>query len=142
MLIFLQNTISYTNVYMYMSAQFSCSVMSDSLQHYGLQHTRLPCSWNSCALSQWCHPTNSSSAIPFSSWLLSIPTSGSFPISQFFASDGQSIEASASASVLQMNIQDCFPVGLIGLISLQSKGLSRVYIHIYICIGYCILQKY
>ena len=112
---------------MYMSAQFSCSVMSDSLQHHGLQHTRLPCSWSSYASSQWCHPTISSSAIPFSSWLLSFPSSGSFPINQFFASDGQSIEASASAPVLQMNIQDWFPVGLIGLISWLSKGHPRVF---------------
>ena len=108
------------------SVQFSHSVMSDSLRPHGLQHTRLP--WpsttpgvhsNSCPLSQWCHPTISSSVIPFSSCLQSFPASGSFPMSQLFASDGQSFGVSASASVLPMNIQDW--------ISLQSKGLSRVF---------------
>ena len=85
-----------------------------------------PCS-NSCPLSQWCHPTISFSVIPFSSCLQSFPESGSFPMSQFFASGGQSIGVSASASVLPMNIQDWFPLGLTGMISLQSKGLSRVF---------------
>ena len=116
------------------SVQLSCSVMSDSLQPHGLQHTRSPCpspypgaGSNSCPSSRWCHPTISSSVVPFSSHLQSFPTSGSFPRSQFFTSGGQSIGASASASVLPMNIEDWFPLGLIGLISLQSKGLSRVF---------------
>ena len=107
--------------------------MSSSLQPHGLQQARLPypsptpgaCS-NSCASSRWCYPTVSSSVIPFSG-LPSFPASGSFPMSQFFASGGQSIRASASASVLPMNIQDWFPLGLTGLISLESKGLSRVF---------------
>ena len=114
--------------------QFSLSVASDSLQPHGLQHTRLPypsptpraCS-NSCPSSQWCHPTISSFIIPFSSCLQSCPASGSFPMSQFSRWGGQSIGASASASVLPMNIQDWFPLGLIGCIALQSKGLSRVF---------------
>ena len=104
-----------------------------------LQQARFPCPstspgvcLNSCPLSRWCHPTISSSVVPFSSCLLSFPASGSFPISQLFTSGGQSIGASASASVLPMNIQDCFPLGLTGLISLQSKGLSRVFTHIII----------
>ena len=93
--------------------QFSHSVVSDSLQPHGLQHARLPCPSptpgtysNSSPPSRWCHPTSSSSVVPFSSCLQSFPTSGSFPMSQFFASDGQSIGVSASASVLPMNIQD------------------------------------
>ena len=114
--------------------QFSHSLMSSSLWPHGLQHTRLPspsptpstCS-NSCPSSQWYHPTISSSVVHFSSCLLSIPASGSFPMSQFFASDGQSIGVSASASVLPMSIQDWFPLGLTRLISLQSKELSRVF---------------
>ena len=105
---------------------FSCSVMSISLWPYGLQHTRFPCPGvcsNSCSLSRWSHPTVSSSAIPFSSCLQSFPESGSFPMSWLFALAGQSIEA--SASVLPMNIQDWFPLGLTGLISLLSQGLSK-----------------
>ena len=101
----------------------SCVGLCD---HNGLQHARLRCpSWtpgacsNSCPSSQWCHPTISSSVVPFSSHLQS------FPVSQFFASGSQSIRVSASASVLPMNIQDWFPLGLTGLISLQSKRLSR-----------------
>ena len=116
------------------SVQFSHSFMSDSLQPHGLQHTRLPCPSptpgacsNSCSSSQWCHPTISSSVIPFSSCLQSFPASGSFLISQFFTLGGQTIGASALASVLLMNIQDWFPLGWTGLISLQSKGLSRVF---------------
>ena len=108
--------------------------MSDSLQPHGLQHTKLPCPsptpgacWNPCPLSRWCHPTISSSVVPFFSHLQSFPVSGSFQISQFLASGGQSIGVSASASVLPMNIQDWFPLGWTGLISLQSKGLSRVF---------------
>ena len=115
------------------SVQFSRSVVSDILRPRGLQHARISypsstpraCS-NSCPLSQWCHPTISSSVIPFSSCLQSFPTSGSFPMSQFFALGGQSIGVSASASVLPMNIQDWFPLGLTGEFSLQSKRLSRV----------------
>ena len=101
---------------------------------HGLQHTRLPCPSptpgaysNSCPLNQWCHPTISSSVIPFSSHLQSFPASGSFQMSQFLASGDQSTGASASASVLPMNIQDWFPLGWTGWISLQSKGLSRVF---------------
>ena len=116
------------------SVQFSHSVMSNSLRPHGLQYTRLPCPSptpgaysNSCPSSQWCHPAISSSVSPFSSRLQSFPPSGSFPISQFFASGGQSIGVSASASVLPMNIQDWFPLGWIDWISLQSKGLSRVF---------------
>ena len=108
--------------------------MSNSLQPHGLQHTRLSCPSlspgicsNSCPSSQWCHPTISSSVVPFSSCLQSFPASGSFPKSQFFTSGGQRIGASASASVLPMNIQDWFPLGLTDLITLQSKGLLRVF---------------
>ena len=116
------------------SFQFSCSVVSDCLRPHGLQHARLPhpsptpraCS-NSCPLSQWCYPTTSSSVILFSSCLQSFQASGSFPMSRFFPSGGQSIEVSASATVLPMNIQDWFPLGWTRLISLQSKGLSRVF---------------
>ena len=116
------------------SVQFSCSVMSYSLWPHGLQHARLPypspapgaCS-NSCPSSRWYHPTISSSVVPFSSCLQSFPASGSFPVSQFFTSGGQSIGASASASVLPVNIQDWFPLGLTALISLLSEGLSRVF---------------
>ena len=110
------------------------SVISDSLPPHGLQHTRLPCPSptpgayaNSCLLSWWCHPTISSSVIPFSSCLQFFPASGSFPISQFFASGGQSIGVSASASVLPMNIKDWFPLVWTGWISSQSKGLLRIF---------------
>ena len=116
------------------SVQFSCSVVSDSLWPHGLQRTRPPCPSptpgacsNSCPLNWWCHPTISSSVALFSSYPQPFPASESFPISQFFASGGHSIGASASASVLPMNIQDWFPLGLTGWISLQSKGLSRVF---------------
>ena len=110
------------------------SVVSNSLwPYYGLQHTRLPCPSpslracsNSCPLSQWCHPTISSSVVPFSSCLQSFLASGSFPMSQFFPSCGKSIGILASASVLPMNIQDWFALGWTGWISLQSKGLLRV----------------
>ena len=108
--------------------------MSDSLQPHGLQHARLPCPSptprtysNSCPSCWWWHPTISSSVIPFSSCLQSFPVSGSFPMSQFFESGGQSIGVSASASVLPVNIQDWFPLRLTGWISLLSKGLSRVF---------------
>ena len=116
------------------SVQFSRSVVSNSLRPHGLQHAKPPCPLttprvysNSCPLSRWCHPTISSSVIPFSSHLQSFPASGSFQMSQFFASGGQSTGASDSASVLPMNIQDWFPLGWIGWISLLSKGLSRVF---------------
>ena len=108
--------------------------MSDSLQPHGLQHARLhwpsptprACS-SSCPLSQWCHPTISSSVVPFSSFLQSFPASRSFPMSRFFASGGQSIGVSASASVLPVNTQNWFPLGWTGWTSLQSKGLSSVF---------------
>ena len=114
-----------------LSVQFSCSVMSNSLRPHGLQqHARFPCPSptpgaysNSCPLSWWCHPITSSSVIPFSSHFQSFPASGSLPVSQFLASGGQGTGISASASVLPMNIQDWFPLGWTGLISLQSKGL-------------------
>ena len=106
--------------------------LSDSLRPLGLQHARAPCpsstprAWsNSCPSSQWCHPTISSFVIPFFTCLQSFPASGSFPGSQFFASGGQSIGVLASASVLPMNIQDWFPLGWTGWISLQSKGLPK-----------------
>ena len=116
------------------SVQFSRSVVSDSLQPRGLQHIRLPCPSptpgiysNSCPLHWWCHPTISPSIVLSSSHLQAFPASGSFPMSQLFPSGGQSIGVSASASVLPMNIQDWFPLGWTGLISLQPKGLSRVF---------------
>ena len=114
--------------------QFSRSVVSNSLQPHRLQHVRPPCPSstpeacsNSCPLSQWCHPTISFSVFPFSSRLRSFPASGSFPMSQLFTSGGQSVGASASESVLPMNIQDWFPLELNGWVSLQSKGLLRVF---------------
>ena len=121
-----------------LSVQFSHSVMSDSLRPHGLQHTSLSirfpwvsptpgaCSYP-CPLSLWCHPTISPSVVALSPCLQSFPASGSFPMSQFFASGGQSIGVSASASALPMNIQDWSPLGWAGWISLQSKGLSRVF---------------
>ena len=116
------------------SVQFSHSVVSNSLQPRRLQRVRPPCPSptlgiysDSCLLSLWCHPTISSSVVPFSSRLQSFPASGSFQMSQFFTSGGQSIGVSASTSVLPMNIQDWSPLGLTGWISLQSKGLSRVF---------------
>ena len=116
------------------SVPFSHSVVSDSSRHRGLQHIRLPCPSptpsaysNSCPLSWWCHPTISSSVIPFSSCLQSFPASGCFPMCQFFPSVGQSIGVSASASVLPMNIQEWFPLGWTGWIFLQPKGLWRVF---------------
>ena len=115
------------------SVQFSLSVVSNSLWPHGIHHARLPrpsstpvaCS-NLHPSSRWCHPTISSSVIPFSSRLQSFPGSGSFPMSQFFTSGSQSIGVSASASVLPMNIQDWFLLGQTGLISFLSKGSSRV----------------
>jgi len=121
-------------IYLRTVVQFSRSVVSDSLQPPGLQHARLPCPSpthgvypNSCPLSWWCHPTISSSVFPFSSCHQSFPASGSFQMSQLFASGGQSIGISPSTSVLPMNIQDWSPLEWTGWISLQSKGLSRVF---------------
>ena len=116
------------------SVQFNCSVVSDSLWPHGLQHARPPCPLltprvypNSCPLSQWCHPAISSSDIPFSFCPQSFSASGSFEMSQLFTSGGQNIGVSASTSVLPVNTQDWFPLGWTGWISLQSKGLSRVF---------------
>ena len=117
----------------FLLVQFSLSVVSDCLQPHGLQHSRPPCPSpaprahsNSHPLSWWCHPTISSSVVPFFC-VQSFSVSGSFPMSQFFASVGQSIRVSASASLLPVNIQAWFPLGWAGWISLQSKGLSRVF---------------
>ena len=121
------------------SVQFSHSVVSDPLRHHESQHTRLPCPppspgslvplpfLNSCTSSLWCHPAISSSVFPFSSCPQSLPASGSFPMSQLFAWGGQSIGVSASTSVLPMNTQGWSTLGWTGWISLQSKGLSRVF---------------
>ena len=116
------------------SIQFSHSVVSDSLWPHEQQHTRPPCLSptprvypNSCPSSRWCHPTISSSVLPFSSCPQYFPASGSFPKNQLFAWGGQSIGVSASASVLPMNTQDWSPLGWTGWTSLQSKGLSRVF---------------
>ena len=126
--------ISESSIAKWCSIQFSYSVMSDSLWPHGLQPARLPCpslfprvSSNFCPLSRWCHPNISSSVVPFSSCLHSFPALGSFPISQLFTSGGQSIRVSASTSLLPMNTQDWSPLGWTGWISLQSKGLSRVF---------------
>jgi len=113
--------------------QSSHSFVSDSLRPHRLKHARPPCPStpgacsNSCPSSCGCHSTISYPVVPFSTCLQSFPASGSFPMSQFFESGGQSIRISALASVLPMSIQDWFPLGLTGLISLQSKGLSRVF---------------
>ena len=116
------------------SVQFSHSVVSNSLWSHEPQHVRTPCLsrtprvyTNSCPLSQWCHPTISSSVVPFSSCLQSFPASGSFQLNQLFVSGGQSTGVSASTSVLPMNTQNWSPLGWTGWISLQSKGLSRVF---------------
>ena len=120
--------------WIFSSVQFSHSVVSNSLRPHGLQHARPPrlsptpgVYSNSCPLSLWCHPTISSTVFPFSSHLQSFPASRSFPMSQFLTSSGLSIGVSASASVLPMNIQDWLSLGLTGLISLQSKTLSRLF---------------
>ena len=117
--------------------QFSRSVVSNSLRPHESQHTRPPCPSptpgvysNSCPSSRWCHPAISSSVVPFSSCPQPLPASGSFPMSQLFTWGGQSIGVSASASVLPMNTQDWCPSGWTGRISLQSKGLSRVFSNI------------
>ena len=116
------------------SIQFSRSVVSDSLRPHGLQHPRIPCLSptpraysNSCPFLQWCHPTISSSVVPFCSCLQSFSATKSFPMSLFFTSGGQSTGVSASTSALPMNIQDWFPLGLTELILLQSKRHSRVF---------------
>ena len=116
------------------SVQFSRSIVSNSLQPHEPQHARPPCPSptprvhpNPCPLSRWCHPTSSSSVVPFSSCPQSFPASGSFQMSQSFTSGGQSVGVSASTSVLPMNTQDWFPLGWTGWMSLQSKGLSRVF---------------
>ena len=126
-------TITTSICYGVCSVQFSHSVMSDSLQPHGLQHTRLPCPSpapgscsNACPSSRWCHTTFSSSIVLFSSCLQPFPVIGSFIMNKFFTSVGQSIGGSASALVLPMNIQDLFPLAWTGWISLQSKRLSRV----------------
>ena len=114
--------------------RFSHSIVCNSLRPHGLQHARTPCpsptpraSSNSCSLSWWCHPIISSSVVPFSSCRQSFTAWGSFLVSQLFTSGSQRIGASTSASILPMNIQDWFPLGWTGWISLQSKGLSRVF---------------
>ena len=116
------------------SVQYSRSVVSNSLPPHGLQHARPPCTSptpgvhsNSCPLHWWCHPTISSSVIPFSSCLQSFPAPGSFQMSQFFTSGGQSTRVSASTSVFPVNTQDWSPLGWTVWISLQSKGLSRFF---------------
>ena len=116
------------------SVHFSRSVMSNSLQSHESQHTRSPCPSpnpgvysNSCPSRRWCHPAISSSVTLFSSWPQSLPASGSFPMSQLFSWGGQNIGVSSSASVLPMNTQDWSPLGWTGWISLQPKGLSRVF---------------
>ena len=124
---------NYMNI-IFRTIQIRCSVLSYSLWPHGLQHARLPCPSqtlracsNSGLWSRWCHPTISSSVVPFSSCLQSFPAIGPFQMSQFFTSGGQRIGASASASIPPMDIQDWFPLELAGWISLQSKGLSRVF---------------
>ena len=124
----------YTLPYVKQVSQFSCSVVSDSLWPHEQQHARPPCSSptpgvhpNPCPSSRWCHPTISSSVVPFSSCPQFFLASGSFPMSQLFSSGGQSIGVSVSTSVLPMNTQDWSPLGWTVWISLQSKGLSRVF---------------
>ena len=138
--LFVQNNTMYLIMYTYISSvQFSSSVVSNSLQPHGLQHARLPClspppraCSNSCPLSWWCHPAISSSVIPFSSCPQSLPASGSFPMSQLFASGGKSTGVSASASVPPMNTQDWSSLEWTGWISLQSKRdpFSKLTVHL------------
>ena len=118
----------------HISVQFSRSAVSDTLWPHESQHTRPPCPSpnpgvysTSCPSSQWCHPDISSSVVPFSSCPQSLPASGSFPMSQLFAYSGQSTGVSASPSVLPENTQDSSPLGWTGWISLQSKGVSRIF---------------
>ena len=124
----------YSLRFQFSSVQFSCSVVSDSLRHHESQHTRPPCPSptlgvhsNSCPSSWQCHPTISFTVVPFSSCPQSLPASGSFPMSQLFAWRSQSIGVSASTSIFPMNTQDWSPLGWTGWVSLQSKGLSRVF---------------
>ena len=124
----------YALIFIYLPQFSSVAQLCQTLRPHEVQHARLPCPSptagvypNPCPLSWWCHLTISSSVVPFSSSLQSFPTSGSFQMSQHFASDGQNIGVSASTSVLPMNTQDWFPLGWTGWISLQSKGLSRVF---------------
>jgi len=132
---YLLSTYCVPNTFPYISSvQFSRSVVSDSLWPHELQHARPPCPTptpgvhsNSCPWSRWCHPAISSSVVPFSSCPQSLPASESFPMSQLFTWGGQSIGVSASTSVLPMNTQDWSPLGWTSWISLQSKGLSRVF---------------
>ena len=126
----------FINYILWTSVQFSCSVVSDSLQTHELQHTRPPCPSptpgvysNSCPSSRWCHPAISSSVIPFSACPKSLPASGSFQMCQLFAWGGQSIGVSASTSVLPMNTQDWSPLGWTGWTSSQSKGLKSLLQH-------------
>ena len=128
------NIIPISYIRAFSSLQFSHSVVSDSLRHHESQHTKSPCPsstlrvhLNSCASSQWCHPAISSSVVHFSSCPQSLPASKSVLMSKLFAWGGQRIGVSASASVLPMNTQDWSPLGWTGGISLQSKGLSRVF---------------
>ena len=127
-------------LYYIFKLQFSLSVVSNSLWPHGPQHARLPCPSpipracsNSCPSSRWCCPTISSSVVPFFSYLQSFPTSGSFPMIQFFAWGGQSIGVLASAPVLPINTPNWFPLGLTGLVFLQSKWLSRVFSNTTVC---------
>ena len=127
---------THTYIVQFSSVQFNCSVVSYYLWPHGLQHARPPCPSptarvysNSSPLSRWCHPTISSSVVPFFSCLQSFPASGSVQMSQLFASGGRSIGVSASTSVLPVNIQDWFPLGWTGWISLQSKGLKSLLQH-------------
>ena len=121
----------YSRIWILSSVQFSRSVVSDSLQPHESQHARPPCPSptpgvypNSCPSRRWCHPAISSSVIPFSFWPQSLPASGSFPMSQLFAWSGQSIGVSASASVLPVNVQGWFPLGLTGFSLLQHHSLK------------------
>ena len=130
----ISSSIVYLVVILISSVQFICSVVSNSLRPHELQHTRPPCPsptpgvhLDLCPLSQWCHSAILSSVVPFSSCPQSLPASESFPKSQLFPWDGQSTGVSASASVLPMNTQDWSPLGWTSWISLQSKGLSRVF---------------
>ena len=134
MIIFIQQNCKKGFLSLYQVGQLVQSLSHVRLWPHGLQHTRPPCPSptpgvysNSCPSSRWCHPTFSSSVIPFFSCLQSFPASGSFPMSQFFASGAQSAAVSVSASVLPMNIQNWFPLGWTDWISLLSKGLSRVF---------------
>ena len=131
---FFHNSHLIISLHSFSSVQFNCSIMSNSLWPHELQHARPPCPSptpgvypNSCPSTQWCHPTISSSVVPFSSCPQSLPASESFPMSQLFAWGGQSTGVSASTSVLPMNTQDWSPLGWTGWIHLQSKGLSRVF---------------